>query len=462
MEKIRIDLPEIGRIKARNASETQCRHWTLGCETLDRDYADYDEYKEYLAPLGLVKIRLQGGWGKCEKVRGVYDFAWLDHIIDDARARGLEIMLETDYGNPLYPGGGGIDPQRRVPMAGAAPVVPPSENGLPRSPEGLKAWDNWVRAMAEHFKGRVKEWAMWNEPDTNKETTAQEIVDFNIRTAEIILSVIPDAKIAGLSMGAHQPTELSKYMELFVKAGKADLFTWFIYHSYTINPDSCADSLSGMKRVLDDFKIRAKLRDGESGCPSEYMTAFALRNLPWSEFSQCKWDLRRYVGDFGKGVESSVFTICDFNHIGKGLNRKGLLYAGADRKVIRKKPSYAAIQHMVSLFDGEAKLIPACGAAVLAEKESFAFRAERRGGLMGAWWDSSSTPAENTEPEKADLMLTGDIREPMLCELISGRVFAFPEDRILRLPGRMLFRDVPFIDTPLVIAEKNIIPIQEK
>ena len=49
---IRIDLPEIGRIRARNVSETRCRHWTLGCETLDRDYADYDAYKDYLTQNG--------------------------------------------------------------------------------------------------------------------------------------------------------------------------------------------------------------------------------------------------------------------------------------------------------------------------------------------------------------------------------------------------------------------------
>lgn len=459
MEMIRIGLPEIGRIKVRNVSETQCRHWTLGCETLDRDYADYDEYKEYLAPLGLVKIRLQGGWAKCEKVPGVYDFAWLDHIIDDARSRGLEIMLETDYGNPLYPGGGGLDPQRRVQLAGAAPVVPPAKNGLPRSPEGLAAWDNWVRAMAEHFRDRVFEWAMWNEPDTNKETTAQEIVDFNIRTAEIILSVIPEARIAGLSMASHQPASLYKYADLLKQAGKADLFASFIYHGYTVNPDNCADSLRGMKRVLEELKINGRLRDGEAGCPSEYMTVFALRELPWTEFSQCKWDLRRYIGDFGCGVESSVFTICDFNHVGKGINRKGLLYADADHRVIREKAVYRAIQHMASLFDGETRLIPECGAAVLAEKPAFAFRAERQGGLMGVWWDSSAAPAENTLPEKADLMLTGEIREPAVCELISGRVFAFPEERILRLPGRMLFKDVPLIDSPLAVAEKSCIPM---
>ena len=186
MIDIQIPLKEIGQIRPRSANEIAGSPFTLGCEVLDRDFADYDEYKEYIVPLGIKTIRLQGGWAKTEKIPGTYDFAWLDHIIDDALSRGLEIMLETDYGNPLYPGGGGLDPQRRVQQAGAAPVVPPAKNGLPRSPEGLAAWDNWVRAMADHFKGRVSEWAMWNEPDTNKETTAEEIVDFNIRTAETI------------------------------------------------------------------------------------------------------------------------------------------------------------------------------------------------------------------------------------------------------------------------------------
>ncbi|MBQ5449554.1 MAG: beta-galactosidase, partial [Treponema sp.] len=32
---------------------------------------------------------------------GKYDFSWLDRIVDYARAKGLNILLETDYGNPI-------------------------------------------------------------------------------------------------------------------------------------------------------------------------------------------------------------------------------------------------------------------------------------------------------------------------------------------------------------------------
>ena len=57
--------------------------------------------------------------------------------------------METDYGNPIYKGGGGRD------LAA----------GFPYGDEGLSAWDRWVDALSKHFKGRVRDWAMWNEPD---------------------------------------------------------------------------------------------------------------------------------------------------------------------------------------------------------------------------------------------------------------------------------------------------------
>jgi len=144
-------LKQIGVIRPRNANEIHGSNWTLGCETLDRDYADYNEYKEYLVPLGIKTIRLQGGWAKTEQTPGKLDFTWLDTIVNDALGRGLSVWLETGYGNPAYEGGGGKD----------------LANGFPTSDEALAAWDRWVAAMATRYKGKVHDWAMWNEPDIN-------------------------------------------------------------------------------------------------------------------------------------------------------------------------------------------------------------------------------------------------------------------------------------------------------
>ena len=79
-----VGLPYIGTVAARGTREIESSNWLLGCETLDRDFADYDQYKAFIAPLGIKRLRMQAGWSKTETVKGRYDFAWLDHIIDDA------------------------------------------------------------------------------------------------------------------------------------------------------------------------------------------------------------------------------------------------------------------------------------------------------------------------------------------------------------------------------------------
>ena len=149
----------VGQLKTRDAKAIRSSTWSIGGETLDRDYTDYQSYKTYLGPLGAKRIRLQGGWSKCEKVKGVYDFAWLDAVIPDAASRGVAPWVGLSYGNPIYEGGG---------EAKLMGHIPPSA-------EGLTAWDDWVRAIVTRYKEQVPEWEIWNEPDGNPKHTGKEI-----------------------------------------------------------------------------------------------------------------------------------------------------------------------------------------------------------------------------------------------------------------------------------------------
>ena len=214
-----------GTLVPRSKPDPKDDQWMIGCEVLDRDFARFSAYKDYLPGLGIRSIRLQGGWAKCEKVKGVYDFAWLDEPVDFALAHGLNPVLETDYGNPLYKGGGGRD------LAA----------GFPHGEEGLAAWDRWVDALSRHFAGRVRDWAMWNEPDIGWNEPLKEndpdavgrhkpdaIAAFNIRTAKIIRKNIPNARIAGLSVCSTDPKMHEDCYKAFGK--DIDLFWRFIYH----------------------------------------------------------------------------------------------------------------------------------------------------------------------------------------------------------------------------------------
>lgn len=437
-------LKRIGTIRPRGANEISGSNWTLGCETLDRDFADYQQYKDYLVPLGIKTIRLQGGWAKTEKAKGNYDFGWLDAIIDDARGRGLNILLETDYGNPIYEGGGGWD------LAG----------GFPTSEEALAAWDRWVEAMATRYKGKVRDWAMWNEPDINKQHKPEDIAAFNIRTAEIIRRVIPEARIAGLSLASSSPKLLESCLKALAEKGKVDLFHWFIYHGYEFNPDNSYPKVEELKATLAKYSPKAKMRQGENGCPSETATKFALSNHPWTEYSQAKWDLRRMLGDLGHGVESSVFTICDFNHTGREINRKGLLRATPDKKVEKIKLAYYSVQNCVAVFDDALERIEGPVVGVMYEKRtaSFAYRNKATGHCLVAAWDNSGIPDDAFATRPAQVVARGvAILEPVWVDLVSGGIYEIPPDRVLKAGEFTIFKDIPLYDAPVLIAERALV-----
>ena len=75
------ELKQIGWIATRRAKDITSSDWSVGCETLDRDQAKFSVYKDYVGELGAKHGRLQSGWAKCEKEKGVYDFAWLDECV---------------------------------------------------------------------------------------------------------------------------------------------------------------------------------------------------------------------------------------------------------------------------------------------------------------------------------------------------------------------------------------------
>lgn len=90
------------------------------------------------------------GWVKFEKELGAYNWAWLDEIIFDMVAQGVEPWIDFFYGNPAYPDGGGFTLKNK---------------NHPTSEEALKAWGNYIRSIVPRYKDYVDECENWNEPN---------------------------------------------------------------------------------------------------------------------------------------------------------------------------------------------------------------------------------------------------------------------------------------------------------
>jgi hypothetical protein len=440
-------LTAIGSLKPRPAKEIEASNWTVGCETVDRDYTDYHAYKAYLGPLGIKKLRFQAGWAKCEKTRGVYDFAWIDAVAADAAAQGLELWLEVSYGNPLYPGGGTTG------LGG----------GIPTSEEALAAWDKWVEACARRYAGKVREWEIWNEPNGNRRHTPVLVADFNVRTARVIKKADPAAKIAGLALAGTDAKYFDGFVKRIAEQEALGLFTWFSFHGYPRNPDDLYGSVGQMKRALEKYPCAVRLRQGESGCPSELQNGLALRGYPWSELMQAKWDLRRMMGDLGRDLESSVFAAMDMIYAGSDarvINRKGLLRTAPDKTVEKVKLAYYAVQNTVSVFDSTLTRVTNEVAAVACAKRTscYVYRNEATGQHLLAVWDRSGTPSDTNATVSAQITLTGcALKEPVWVDLVSGRIFEFPAARVSREGDTVVFREVPVYDAPVLLAEKALV-----
>ncbi|WP_020603913.1 GH39 family glycosyl hydrolase [Spirosoma spitsbergense] len=448
-----ISWKRIGTLKPRSAKDIASSRITVGCETLDRDYTDFDAYKTYLPPLGAKKIRLQAGWAKCEKVKGVYDWAWLDNVIDYAVANKIEPWLETSYGNPIYEGGGGTN----------------LLNSLMTSPEGYAAYDRWVEAMVTRYKDRVREWEIWNEPDhPMQKITPETIAELNIRTADIIKRIQPDARIAGLAFASHSDTEyLDRFLKVISDRGKLNQFEWISYHSYDFRPEGSYKGVMALKAVIEKYSKTLLLRQGENGAPSGYIPSFALDKYYWTEYTQAKYDIRRLLGDLGRDIETSIFTIIDIRYAFNQpvLNMKGLIQSDLDKTAIRPKVAYYAVQNVTSVFDNTLELVPNANPATTATESVSIFQYHRNAGREKAGkkqvvtvWLDSKTPNNLFQTTPIDITLqTGNFDNPVWVDMLTGHVYEIPKSSWSKSDSTYTFKAIPVYDSPVLIADISLL-----
>ncbi|MDO4583886.1 MAG: beta-galactosidase [Planctomycetia bacterium] len=443
-------MPLVGTLKPKRVDEISTSMWMIGCETVERENQDYHAYKEYLPELGIRRIRLQAGWSRCEQDKGTYDFGWLDAIVDDARRRGLEVFLETSYGNPLYPGGGG----RHL------------SAGMPTSPEGKEGWNRWVAALAKHFADRVAVWGMWNEPE-NGGNTLDAIYDMNVRTAEILRKEIPDAKIAALSLCWPNMDIIQPFVERLQAEGKLSLFSWIVYHQYGANPDEGYGLVE--KTVTYLQKIPGlKPWQGESGTQSEWNLHGANNKIHWNELTQAKWMARRCLGDNGRGIYSNVFTIADIhkrNPGRSGMFRYGLLKTTGQEecfRVLKAKIAFYAVQNIVSVFHDDVEITPEVVVKAECEKKLsvFPYRHKPSGKALFTFWDSTSSPKDSNATLPATFTLPNPhFENPVWVDTITGNVYQIPSENLSVEGENLILRNIPVYDAPVFITDREVLSL---
>ncbi len=443
----------------------------LGFEKLDRDVFDPTKAYPFLPGTGVSWIRLQSGWQRTEREKGVYDFAWLDAIVDSLLALGLRPWMCLCYGNALY----GSGAEKVFGAVGVPPVF---------TEEQRRAWSAYVTASVAHFRGRVDVWEVWNEPDNlscwKHGVSGAEYGRFVIDTAAAARAADPDAKVVGGSMCQWPDTP---WLHELIDTGALDDLWGFSYHWYTDDERFSMEKARMIGAMVRPRNPSIRIIQGESGSQSRSDGHGALRLQDWTPRKQARQLVRRAVADLLAGVEfSSYFSCLDMI---EALNGKvgdvasyldygyfGVLGAefGPDGRATgaySPKPSYRALGALSSILRGSPRLVEApvyfrpepaphlgWGMREPAEHELLFGAFELCGGARAvAYW--MPAPLHTVEyVGTTSLVWRGVGAAPLLADPLEGVVASLPESCVTRLaPGVFKLDRIPLRDTPLFLLD---------
>ena len=437
-------LKQIGTVAVSRPDGSGRSLWSVGCETVDRDFTVFSEYKDWIGGVGAGYARMQSGWAKTEKVRGEYEFAWLDEMVDGVLAQGVCPWISLGYANPIY-ADGEID----------------LNASIFEDEDTMQGWLNYVRELVTRYKGKVTMYEIWNEPNGGKDPRkAEKYAKLFIRTAELIRETDPDVKIAGLALAGTHTRFTTRVMDDIKAAGKLHLMDCATFHPYEKDPDVTVDSIKVLSNLIHSYSEDIVMLQGENGCPSCLQYTFALSKYEWTEYSQAKWYLRRMATDFTLGTPSNIFTMADvkYKHT---VNYKGLLHTNLNGEVIWVRPAYHAVGHMASILTPDMSAVSGQKIETRSDKPFTAVgiaKEDRKVGVM--LWQSGTIPGDALNQEILKITLKDiELEDPVWVEPLTGRVcelngFSFRK-------GDLTIKSLPVWDSPVFIIERSEIEINQ-
>jgi hypothetical protein len=307
----------------------------------------------------------------------------------------------------------------------------------------------------------IDEWEVWNEPNHGKGNTPTIYANLLVRTAKVIRREQPQAHVLAMSLAGVDWGFTDTVLKILASQGQIELVDEVTYHPYARNPDTSYEAVAKLRDVIGTYSKRIIIRQGENGAPSERRRTKALRNYDWTESSQAKWALRRLLGDLGRDIPSSYFSIMDMKYPDE-MNRKGLLYSREDQTVAYAKPAYYALQNLAAVFDATlVRVVDYDYHSDCSESLSvFGYAHRSLHWQVVTIWLDGEVPSDNNTKTAVDLQLpTGRFSTPVYVDLRTGITHEIPAAQWEQQATGCRFRGIPCYDSPILIAERNLIPI---
>ncbi len=470
-----MDKKSIGSIKLHSSKELENSRVSVGFECLDRELFDPERCYDLLGKTGAKWARCQTGWNRCEKEKGVYTFEWLDSIIDNLLERGVQPWFNVGFGNPIY-----MEDSSNPTCVGCVPTL--------YGEEVKEAWVNFIHALTKHFKGRVKYYEIWNEPNCTGfwypgTPSGKEYAELVSITGEAIRAEDKDAKIGGCMAGllhsiAKEGDCAMVYVEDFAKTLKPGEIDFFAYHVYLWFPEvASAKHFEYVKQILKDYgHTNIEYWNGESGHASWYPENYG--QFKWktqgNEHRQSVWLLRRFFLDIDFDAQvSSVFQMVDMwqkPYVTSTRNEKKTAAQGILNGITyTPKKSYEIISRLATILSGEISQTYLDAypwypdkPVEMAALQMISFTRNSKPVL--AFWRPSFV--EDEEPTIDGLVIKlsnrnvpNPITDPVLVDMLTGEVFEIESKKFQN--NIWVFYGLPMAEYPMLICDRSTYEIDE-
>lgn len=457
-------LKKIGNIQTKRSIDINSSRIGLGFEKLDRDVFNPEKAYDFVANSGVKWARLQSGWQRTEQTAGVYDFGWLDKLVDHMLSIGVQPWLCLCYGNPIY--------SEQAGQYFGAVGIPPIHTQTERT-----AWVNYVKATVSHYKGKIHYYEIWNEPDNlpcwKFGPDPLELAKFTEYTAIACKQADPTCEVIGLTLCRNDD-----FAREFAATGILEHLDGLSYHAYAVYDQEWIRRHQCFEEIRAKYKPSIKLFQGESGTQSRSDGCGALKRCAWTPLKQAKYLLRHLLADLGNGVEfTSYFSCMDMIEALRGnlgdvssyldYGYFGVIGADFDEEgrsvgTYTPKPSYYALQNICSLMSEDFEAVPLAVESVrldsirLREKDfdfnealSYCFR-RPNGACAVAYWVPRNILTDTFE-STISLRLSQPLQDKQirLYDLLDGSVYHLSEEMT---EEKGLLKNIPISDSPLLLT----------
>ncbi len=201
------------------------------------------------APLGGWRTS-HTSWADLEPEPGQWRFDLLDKYVGWSQEHRVPILMPLAYTPPWA---------SSTPNA-STDVEPGNPPGLSGAPRDMNDWRVFVRTVATRYKGRIRNWEIWNEPNRPQSWTGSvEQMVVMAREAYTILKQIDP----GCTVVSPAPTGVYglKFFDAYLAAGGARYADVIGYHFYVGEhepPESMVALIGRVKTIVAKYGLAAK------------------------------------------------------------------------------------------------------------------------------------------------------------------------------------------------------------